>query len=287
MNKQDNKVLACVDRSSSAPLVTDHAAWVAERLQSPLELLHMLDRQPAAPEHADHSGAIGADAQEHLLQALSDDDARHARAEREAARVWLRQMRDRAQAAGVGSVDTRLRRGELHETLSEHQAGVSMFVMGRQGACAQGSGGLGRQVEWTVRSLQRPVLVASTQFRPLRRVLLAFDGSAITRQGVDMVARSPLFAGLTVHVVMSGKPTGDAPRQIEWARRTLEASGLDVQADVLPGDPHAVMVEAIGRRAIDLLVMGAYAHSPWRALWQRSRTTELLRAVHVPALLLR
>ena len=37
----------------------------------------------------------------------------------------------------------------------------------------------------------------------------------------------------------------------------------------------------------DLLIMGAYTHSPWRQLFAGSKTTELRRAARVPTLLLR
>ena len=40
-------------------------------------------------------------------------------------------------------------------------------------------------------------------------------------------------------------------------------------------------------QSIDLLVMGAYSHSPLRSLFLGSKTTDLLRAVRVPTLLLR
>mgnify|MGYP006195955945 CR=1 FL=1 len=40
----DNKVLACVDQSAFADHVTDYAAWAAQRLGAPLELLHVIDR---------------------------------------------------------------------------------------------------------------------------------------------------------------------------------------------------------------------------------------------------
>ena len=40
---------------------------------------------------------------------------------------------------------------------------------------------LGRHVEWTVRSLQRPILTVTDRFKTPGRVLIAFDGSAITR----------------------------------------------------------------------------------------------------------
>jgi nucleotide-binding universal stress UspA family protein len=288
MTQQDNRVLACVDLSPYAEHVADYAAWAAARMGAPLEFLHIIDRHPALQGGQDHSGAIGANAQESLLQNLSAEDAARTRAEREQARGFLQGLRERAQAAGASPVDTRQRHGDLEETLSEQQDGVRLFVLGRRGASAtQTQRDLGRHVEWTVRSLQRPILTVTEHFKAPERVLIAFDGSAITRKGVEMVAASPLFKGLPVHVLMSGKPSGDAPRQLEWARSQLEQAGFGVVAEIEPGDPETVIASAITRQGIHLLIMGAYTHSPLRKLFFGSKTTELLRAARVPTLLLR
>jgi len=288
MSMNDRKVLACVDLSTYAEHVADHAAWAAARMGAPLEFLHVIDRHPPLAGGQDHRGAIGANAQERLLRNLSEEDAARTRAEREAARVFLRRLRERATAAGADSVDTRQRHGDLAETLAEQQADVRLYVLGRRGAsAAQPPQGLGRHVAWTVRSLRRPVLVVTEAFRPPERVLIAFDGSAITRKGVEMVAASPLFRGLAVRVLMSGQPSGDSPKQIEWARQTLAQAGFDVVAGIEAGDPPTVIGQAIERQGIDLLVMGAYTHSPLRQLFTGSKTNELLRTARVPTLLLR
>jgi len=288
MTRTDNKVLACVDLSPYAEHVADYAAWAAARLRAPLEFLHVIDRHPQLRSTQDRSGAIGANAQEALLKSLSDEDAARTRAEREAARGFLQRLRERALAAGADPVDTRQRHGDLEETLAEQQAGVRLFVMGRRGASAHTTQrDLGRHVEWMIRSLQRPTLTVTDRFKAPERILIAFDGSAITRKGVERVATSPLFRGLPVQVLMSGKPAGDGPRQIAWALQTLEQAGFGVTADIEPGDPETVIGRAIQRDGIDLLVMGAYTHSPLRALFMGSKTTELLRAARVPTLLLR
>ena len=146
---------------------------------------------------------------------------------------------------------------------------------------------LGLHVEWTVRSLQRPILAVTEQFKTPERVLIAFDGSAVTRKGIEMVAVSPLFKGLPVHVVMAGKTGQDQRKPLAWACQTLEQAGFDVAADSLPGNPEDVIDQIINQKGIDLLVMGAYSHSPLRNLFKRSKTTELLRRASVPTLLLR
>ena len=85
----DNKVLACVDQSRFADCVADYAAWAARRMDAPLEFLHVIDRHPEKGSGDDHSGAIGIDAQEHLLSRLSAQDEARARNAREQGRVFL------------------------------------------------------------------------------------------------------------------------------------------------------------------------------------------------------
>ena len=288
MNKQDKKVLACVDQSHFADTVADYAAWAARRMDAPLELLHVIDRHLEQGSGEDHSGAIGINAQEHLLSNLSDKDAAIARAKREQGRIFLNRLRERALAAGAPSADMRQRHGALDDTLAEQEDSVRLFVFGRRGASAETTQrDLGRNVERVVRAVHKPILTVTEGFKEPERVMLAFDGTAVTRKGVDMIANSPLFKGLPIHIVMAGNESADAPKQITWAKDTLTAAGFDVVADILPGDPEAVIAREVKARNIDMLLMGAYAHSPLRALIFGSKTTDLLRAATLPTLLLR
>lgn len=284
----ETKVLACVDQSNFADFVADHAAWAARRMDAPLEFLHVIDRHPEIGTGKDHSGAIGIDAQETLLRQITEDERLRTRAERERGREFLNRLRERALAAGVQAVDMRQRHGGLVDTLVEQEHGVRLVVLGRRGASAESSGrDIGRNVERVVRSLHTPILTVSDGFKPPRRVLMAYDGSAVTRRGVDLVASSPVFSGLQVHLLMCGRTGADADKRLQQARAGLEANGMDVVASLLPGDVEAGIVRTVRDQAIDLLIMGAYSHSPLRSLLFGSKTTDLLRASTIPTLLLR
>lgn len=137
--KNTNKVLACVDQSRFADHVADYAAWAAQRLDAPLEFLHVIERHPERSTGQDHSGAIGIDAREHLLDRLSAADEAHSRAAREQGRIFLNRLRQRASAAGVKQVDMRLRHGELEQTLAEQEEGVRLLVLARRGESAAAS----------------------------------------------------------------------------------------------------------------------------------------------------
>ncbi|MFZ2209812.1 MAG: universal stress protein, partial [Porticoccaceae bacterium] len=228
------------------------------------------------------------DAQDHLLTELSNEDESRSKAAREEGRMFLNRLRERAVAAGVQSPDVRQRYGNLEATLTEQEDDVRLFVLGRRGQSAENTQrDLGRNVERVVRSLRKPILAITEGFTEPRRVMIAFDGSIVTRRGVKMVAGSPLFKGLPVHLLMSGKKSQDAPRQLEWARKTLESAGFDAPAALVPGDAESVIAETVKHQGIDILIMGAYSHSALRGLLVGSKTSDLLRSAKIPTLLLR
>lgn len=284
----ENKVLACVDQYRFADHVADYAAWAARRMDAPLEFLRVIDRHPEVASGADRSGAIGIDAQENLLAQLSSEEESRSKAVREQGRLFLNALRERAVAAGVPQVDTRQRYGNLEETLAAQEINVRLLVLGRRGETGESDArALGSNVERMVRALRKPILTVTAAFAEPRRVLFAFDGGATARRGIEMVAASPLLRGLPLHLLMSGKESRDGRRQLDWAKASLDAAGFETATALVPGDAEAVIPRAVHDQDIDLLIMGAYSHSPLRTLVFGSKTSDLLRAATIPTLLLR
>lgn len=284
----DRKILACVDATPLADVVTDYAAWAARRLAAPVELLHVLERHAQLAGNQDHSGSLGLDAQEKLLDQLSKEDETRTRQAREQARALLSALRERAVQGGVTTVDSRLRHGDIEETLAEQQEGCRLLIIGRNGRpAAEAGAGLGKHLEWVVRSATRPVLVVTENYHEPKKVLFAFDGSGVTRKGVEMLARSPLLRGLQLQLLMAGDPGSSDRKQLDAAIEALLANGIEATASIQPGSPHEVIRDALAHGGFDLLVMGAYSHSPLRSLLFGSKTSEMLKTANVPTLLLR
>lgn len=280
-------VMACIDGSRSALAVCDYAAWASRRLDAPLEFLHVLGKSDY-PVPADLSGNIGLGSREHLLQELAELDEKRGRLALEQGRLMLEGAKARAVAAGVEHPASRQRHGELVDTLQELESDIRLLVIGRQGEQGDSLGEhIGSHLENVVRTLHRPILVVPACFTEPQRILIAFDGSATTRKGVEMVASSPLFRGLACHVVVVGPDKDDLRAQLEWARATLASSGHDVTARLRSGHVEDALCAYRAEHAIDLIVMGAYGHSRIREFLVGSTTTHLLRKSTVPLLLLR
>ena len=284
-----NKVYACIDGQSNTAAVIDWAVWSAQRLDVPLEFLHVLERHPERAAISDYSGAIGLGAQDALLHELSEIDAQRGKLAQEAGRRLLIAARERAAAADLNCVDGRLRHGELVDTVLEMESDARLFVLGEHHRAAGGARlHLDHHVERVIRSVKRPVLIATgAQFLAPQRFVIAFDGSTTARKTVAMVAGSPLLAGLPVLLAMAGAETVLARRQLDGARQSLAAAGFDAATALVPGEPEEVLPALLKSQGAALLVMGAYGHSRIRQLIVGSTTTTLLRVSELPVLILR
>ncbi|WP_372825758.1 universal stress protein [Polaromonas sp.] len=283
-----NKVYACIDSLASTAAVIDWAAWSAQRLDAPLELLHVLERT-GRPLVADYSGAIGLGSQETLLAELSALDAQRGKLAQEAGRQLLAGARQRAAAAGVARLDVRLRHGELIDTVLEMEPDARLFVLGQHYHASVASKiHLDHHVERVIRAVKRPVLVSpGAPFEAPKRFVIAFDGSPTARKTLDTVARSPMLKGLPVLLAMVGADTLQARQQLEDARLALAVAGFEAAVELVSGEPEEVLPALIKTQGASLLVMGAYGHSRIRQMIVGSTTTTLLRLSEIPVLILR
>ena len=284
-----NKIYACIDGLTTTTAVIDWATWSALRLDAPLKFLHVLERQPAREAASNYSGAIGLGTQESLLNELSALDEKRGKLAQEVGRQLLAAACERATAAGVSQLESRLRHGELVDNLLEVEPDARLFVLGEHYHARQPSKiHLDHHVERVIRSVKRPVLVATgEQFEAPKSVVIAFDGSATARKTIETVARSPMLVGLPVLVAMAGVDSPLARQQLEEARHALSTAGFDTGTELAPGEPEQVLPALVKAQGAALLVMGAYGHSRIRHLIVGSTTTTLLRLSEVPVLILR
>jgi nucleotide-binding universal stress UspA family protein len=282
-----NQVMACIDGSPQASAVCDCAAWASRQLDAPLTLLHVLDQQQY-PATGNLSGIIGLGSREYLLEELAALDEKRSKLALEEGRMMLDAARQRVITAGVEQPDVRQRHGDLVETLHDLEPDIRLLVIGKQG---EDSGSdlqlIGSQLESVIRTLHRPILVTPADFSVPTSVMLAFDGSATTRKGVEMLASSPLFKGIPIHLVMVGDDTTDSRALLESARDSLAAAGFEVHIAIRAGEVEPVLHAYQAEHQVGLLVMGAYGHSRIRQFLVGSTTTRMIRTTTTPLLLLR
>jgi len=287
MTEQPQKIVALVDGSVYSASVCDHAAWISQRTGAPVELIHVLGRRDA-PEKPDFSGAIALGARTALLQELAELDAQRAKLTSHRGRAILEDARAILDKAGINEITTRLRQGDIVEAVGEIEKDARVIMIGKRGEAADfAKGHLGSNLERIIRASTKPVFVASRAFKPIERVLVAYDGGVSAMKAIDHIARSPLFAGLQIHVVTVGASTAEVKKGLDDAKALLKAAGLEAETSVISGQPETALGKLIDEAQIDLLVMGAYGHSRIRTLIIGSTTTAMIRSCKVPVVLTR
>lgn len=281
-------LIAVIDGSTYSESVCDHAAWIAGRNGQPVVVVHVLGRRDVSSEPANLSGSIGLGARSELLSELAELDAQKARLAQKRGRAILDGARARLETAGVAEVSTRLRHGELLETVEEFEDDAQLLVIGKRGEAADFTGDhLGSNLERVVRATNKLVLVASRSFQPIKRVLIAFDGGPSALKAINHIATSKLFDDLACELLTVGTANAETQRELEGAAALLREAGITASHETLPGQPEKVLASKVERDQFDLLVMGAYGHSRIRNLIIGSTTTEMLRSARIPVLLFR
>ena len=279
-----NTILTCTDGSLYAPSIYQHAAWSASRTGADIHVLHVIERDET-PGHPDLSGSIGFDASAELLEELARHDESHARLARLRGKAILDDAVKRLEGHKVRATQ---RHGSVVETLDEFEKDAELVVIGKRGEHADfAKGHLGSNLERVVRSARIPVMVAAREFKPITRFLIAFDGGPSSLKATHHAATNPLLKGLECHLVMVGRQDKEHEISLDHAATSLRGAGLQVTADLLPGDPDEVIASEVEKREVGLLVMGAYGHSRVRNLILGSTTTHLIRTCHIPVVLFR
>ena len=281
-------ILSCTDGSLYAPSVYQHSAWAATRLNTSVSLLHVIDPHRELSHGGDLTGAIGFNASEELTQELVKLEATQARVARLKGTAILADATAQLTAAGIAPIETFQRHGTLVETLAELEPAASLVVIGKRGEHADfAKGHLGGQVERVIRTSVRPVLVAARAFQPIESFLIAYDGGASIRKALDFIATSPLLKGLSCHLLRAGRIDDNARYYLDETADKLRLSGYRVTSQAIAGAPEEVIASYVKEQHIDLLVMGAYGHSPIRQFILGSTTTTMVRTCQIPVLMFR
>lgn len=280
-------VISCIDGASCNTAVCEYSGWAAKQLGAPVMLLHVLDE--LKPQTASElSGNIGLGTREHLLEQLAELDAQRAKIALEHGHMILQQAEEKLKKVGITEVTQRQRHGELAENLLTLEHDVRLAVLGLHGeSSANQLHQVGSQLETVIRTVHRPLLLTPDTYSEPRSAMLAFDGSKTTQKGVEMLAQSPLFKGMPVHVVMIDADTANNWEQLKWAEKVLSDAGHEVHIALRAGDVEATLHQYQSEHSIDLMVMGAFGHSRIRQFLVGSTTMAMLKESRTPTLVLR
>jgi len=279
------RVLICSDGSAYTQVCYEYASWLASRAECQFEVLYVTDlRQFEVPMIADLSGSLGVQPYQAILGKLQE-------LEQEKAKVVLQEaVRFFAERSPSVAVKTTHRTGFLVDCFSDFEKDADFVMLGKRGENANfATEHLGSTMERVVRASKKPCLVTSRCFKPVERVLLAFDGGKSGRRALDFLAQDNALKGLELHVVIVAVREEEevALSYLREAEETLVKAGCKPVCQMLHGLPEDEIADYIEAKDINMIIMGAYGHSRIRHLVIGSTTTEMMRQCRVPVLLFR
>jgi nucleotide-binding universal stress UspA family protein len=282
-----DKILTLLDGSAYSESVCHHTAWIAKKLNAGVEAMHVIGRREGA-EITDLSGTLRLGARSALLKELASLDAQRAKLAQSKGHAILEDAKRILEEDGVSPVNLRLRKGDLLDAVREVENDVRAITIGKRGEGSEfAEGHLGSNLERIVRMSRVPVFVASRAFKPIAKVLVAYDGSASAKVAIERMGASPVFSDLDIRVLCIGHDQARAEGTAEEAVTKLHAANITASPRIASGEPEEVLGRLVADEGFDLLVMGAYGHSRIRSLIIGSTTTAMIQTARIPVLLYR
>ncbi len=283
-------IFACVDTSAMTPSVCEGAAWLADKLNLPLALLHSIEKPVA--RSTDMSGSIGPDANENLLQALAEADATHCKLAKEQSKRLLASL-EKSLTGHRGTITTIERFGDINTSLMEMCDMMRAYVMGRSGEdhypkAQEAQQEVGSHIENALRTVDRSMLLTIGTFKVPRSFLLAYDGREKADQAIERLLETRLLRDCDCHVVTVANQQAASQTRFSRAVARLEGQFNSIT-------PHFIasgnIAEALLARQlaldVDLTVMGAFAHSKVRQFFVGSNTLKLISRSKTSLLIIR
>ena len=123
----------------------------------------------------------------------------------------------------------------------------------------------------------RPVLVAGREFREIRQILVAYDGSVHSSRALMVAAELASRPGIQCSLVNIASSEESGNETLAPAQAFLSNHGVNPKKHVIVGSKASDLIgELASSTHADLLVMGAYGHSPIREMLVGSTTEKVL-----------
>lgn len=284
-------ILLCTDGSSFAENVYRYGAWFAIQFHAKINVLFVTDiRSQKVVSTGNLSGSIGLGASEQLLNELVNLEHEKAKLNNQRAKLILQNAAATLKNEGIEDFHLTNKTGFLVDCFHEFENNSDLIVLGKRGEAADfASGHLGANVDRIVRSSRKPCLVTPREFKPIERILVAYDGGLTDKKILQFLVKYPCFQTLEIHLLTVAKNSLNqiGIARLNEAKKWLQRAGYEPICSLLEGESEKAIAHYVNEQNISLLLMGAYGHSRIRHLVIGSTTAQLLRSSNIPVLLFR
>lgn len=274
-------ILVGTDGSEYSVTACRYAIDLAQRLEARLLGLHVIDaRSLEGPLLADVSNWVGAQpygGQRYSFHKMLEERGRNI----------LDAFEEEAVGKGV-TPEKIMTIGHPVSVILREEDRAELLVVGRKGEHAEwDEEAVGSSVDRLVRRSMSPCMVTPKDFRPIQRILVAYDGSGHAGRALQTAVglAQSLAAELTVLTV--GKNDEATQATVDEANKRLKAYGLDMTPVLREGKPERVILAEAAEREADLIVAGTHGHGRIRERILGGITHYMLTHAQIALLMIR
>jgi nucleotide-binding universal stress UspA family protein len=272
-------ILIATDGSANSMVATQYGCSLAKLFQAGVCGLNVVDiRALEGPLMSDISGSMGFEPYQNYLPKFEQ-------ILQERADGILDDFKAQCAEQGITAEVKRLS-GIVPNVIAEEAKRVDLVVIAQHGEHAQWSSGLlGSTAESLIRKSPRPVLIAPQQYRDIRKVLIAYDGSNEATRALKTACETFANLSCALHVVYVTDDDSRADDLAAEVRDYVSHYHIDLALIRLTGNaPKEILQHAI-RYDFDLIVMGAFGHGRLHDLILGGTTTYMVRETTIPVML--
>ncbi len=242
MGKQDQYIYACVDSSKFSKYVCDYSIDLSNSLDLPLKFFSSTKNS-----------------------------------------TLLEEFEEQAKNRKTKQIVSSKKEGSLYENLLGLQESIRVAVVGLDGINEKGKkSGISPQVEKIIKDIRAPILLINGTYKPINKVLIAYDGSVSSQKALDILISNPIF-----HDVQRDIVSVNNEAVLQEAKKKLASSNITANFIYLEGEPVTAILSYQKECDIDLIAMGAFGHGTFHHIIYGSITHHMLLEACVPLLLVR
>ena len=283
------KILVCTDGSAHSATCCRYACFFAQLLGASIEAVYVSDlRQFEMPLVADFSGSIGVQPYRDLLDQLHEIEKQKATLLRKAIIGICQNVNYKEK------FHFHHRTGLMVDCLDSFERGkgsVDLVMLGKRGENVESAvEHLGSTMERVVRASIKPCFVTPSEYTPIQRLLIAYDGGPSCKKALQwLILNKQAIQQLELHLISSTRLEKEdkATQALQLAEQELRDAGFELNCQMLTGIVEDTVGNYVESHNIHMIIMGAYGHSRIRHLFIGSSTTELLLRCDVPIMLFR
>ncbi|NOX36152.1 MAG: universal stress protein [Calditrichaeota bacterium] len=275
-------ILLAVDGSAHTEFVLKYGIDFARRCQAHLRVLTVVDIR-----FFEWAVAIGVEGFAPIIPSSTYQEESQ-RLLNEKADKLLERAGQILQDAGQ-KFDLMKENGSPVEVICEKSRLCDMIIMGARGEFERWSDKmLGATLEAVTRLSIKPVFVVRKAYRPIKKILLAYDGSMNSNRALPWAGYIGECFQAPLTIVNVNDSREDAETILKEAHDYLLSYKLpNLETVRKEGDQPDRIVETCKEVEADMIIMGSYGHSRIREAILGSTTVQVMRKSPVPILMVK